>query len=390
MARKGFPLFKHSKGWAKKIKDQSTGKWKTFYFGQDKDAAAKRWNAEKDALYAGVTPKTRSGKPTLKELANVYLFAMREQQRITGKPGLRHIDLLEYTIRRLMGFLSEDYVAEDLSPHDFAKIKLFLFEPIKRTKATRGKVYGRRVKQRCAETVAGDVRRIKAFLNWCHKAEHIPAPRYGGMFAAETEVAHTKQSIRKVRKDLRAKDITKMIDAARLAFKPVLWLGINAGLGNRDIAGMELQDFNGKWMDLPRLKTGGDRRFELWPETRTAIEEYLENRPRAKKGHEHILFLTSHGHAWMRGEGHMDLVDSIGTTFTKLRKDCGIDRGSFYDLRRTFATIASECLDTEAVRRVMGHVTAKSNMLGRTYVQHISDERLKAVSDHVRAWLLGE
>ena len=38
MARKGFPLFKHSKGWAKKIKDQSTGKWKTFYFGQDKDA----------------------------------------------------------------------------------------------------------------------------------------------------------------------------------------------------------------------------------------------------------------------------------------------------------------------------------------------------------------
>ena len=92
----------------------------------------------------------------------------------------------------------------------------------------------------------------------------------------------------------------------------------------------------------------------------------------------------------MRGEGHMDLVDSIGTTFTKLRKDCGIDRGSFYDLRRTFATVASECLDTEAVRRVMGHVTAKSNMLGRTYVQHISDERLKAVTDHVRTWLLSE
>jgi len=385
-----FPLYLHPSGqWARRLKHPTTKKWKTYYFGKDRDEAIKRWKSEKDSLFAGATPKTRSDLPSLQELGNVFIAAKRDENATTGKPGLRHIELLEMTIRRLIDMMGDSVVTE-WKPTDFARIKLELFKPVKRTKPTRGKVFGRRVSKRSPETVAGDVRRIKVFLNWCAAAEHIPAPRYGGMFSPETEMAHTKQSVRKVRKDISASDLWKVIQAARVPFKPIVLLAINSGLGNRDIAGMELSDLDGSdWIDLPRLKTGADRRFHVWPETQEAIRAYLAKRPNPKKGYEHVLFLTSHGHPWMRGEAQLDLIDSIGSGFTKLRKDCGIARGSFYDLRRTFATVASECLDIEAVRRLMGHKPQKDDLLGRTYNQHISDARLKAVTDHVRTWLLG-
>jgi integrase len=394
---KGFPLFLHPSGqWAKMVRNPSTGKRKCFYFGTDRNDAIKRWNAERDALFAGVTPKGRaSDKPSLAELANVYLAAKREENRVSGKPGLRAIDLSEYTLKHLARLIGKEAIIEDLSPTDFARIKLQLFSPIKRDKPTRGKVWGRQVEKRSAETVAGDVRRIRTFLNWCYQAEHIPAPRYGAMFPIDTEMAHTKESVKKVRKDFSADDLRRIIEAAKPSFQPLILLGINSGLGNRDIATMTLDDIAGieaatPFIDLPRLKNGGDRRFLLWPETVSSIKTYLANRPAPKKGYENVLFLTMHGHPWMRGEGHMDLVDSIGSGFTKLRKECGIARGSFYDLRRTFATVACECMDLDAVRCCMGHKPSKQNVLGRVYNQHIGDDRIAKVSHHVREWLFGK
>jgi integrase len=298
------------------------------------------------------------------------------------------------TIRHLIDMMGEMSQVSNWKPTDFARIKLELFKPVKRTKPTRGKVFGRRVEKRSAETVAGDVRRIKAFLNWCHQAEHIPAPRYGGMFPTETEMAHTKESVRRVRKDFSAEDLRKIIEAAKPSFQPIILLGINSGLGNRDIASMTLEDIatldsKSPWIDLPRLKTGAERRFPLWPETVAAIKVYLSKRPRPKRGCENVLFITSHGHSWMRGEAHSDVIDSIGSGFTKLRKDCGIARGSFYDLRRTFATVGSQTGDIAAVRFLMGHVPPKDDVLMRHYAQAIDDSRLEKTTEHVRQWLFG-
>lgn len=47
-------------------------------------------------------------------------------------------------------------------------------------------------------------------------------------------------------------------------------------------------------------------------------------------------------------------TDAIGCGFAKYRKDAGVERGSFYDLRRTFQTVAGETRDQEAVSFVMG------------------------------------
>jgi integrase len=58
----------------------------------------------------------------------------------------------------------------------------------------------------------------------------------------------------------------------------------------------------------------------------------------------------------------------------------------FYGLRHTFETVGGEAKDQPAVDHIMGH--ARDDMAS-VYRERISDERLRAVTDHVHAWLFG-
>ena len=53
----------------------------------------------------------------------------------------------------------------------------------------------------------------------------------------------------------------------------------------------------------------------------------------------------------------------------------------FYTLRRCFETITGETKDQLAVESIMGHVDPS---MGAVYRERISDERLRAVTEHVR------
>ena len=53
----------------------------------------------------------------------------------------------------------------------------------------------------------------------------------------------------------------------------------------------------------------------------------------------------------------------------------------FYTLRHTFRTVADEAKDQPAADFIMGHESPHKSSV---YRETISDERLKAVSDHVR------
>ena len=57
---------------------------------------------------------------------------------------------------------------------------------------------------------------------------------------------------------------------------------------------------------------------------------------------------------------------------------------SFYSLRHTFETIGGAAKDQIAVDAIMGHVTPG---MGTNYRDSVDDERLRAVTDHVHAWL---
>ncbi len=369
------PLYLHkaSGQWSKKVRG------KTHYFGNDKDAALRRWAEEKDRLLAGLPIAICCDSPTLAELGNVFIANCRNR---VASGTLSQVSLDDYTktIGRLIEFRGRESTPEHWRPIDFAAITEQLASPVERKTAIRGGIKGPSVKRRSAITVANDIRRIRAFLSWCAKSELIPAPRYGASFstltAKETRIIRAKAG----RRDFSSEQLRAILGQCSAWFKPLVLLGINGGIGNLDIAQMQLADYQGEWLDLPRGKTGAPRRVWLWPETRTAIDAYLK----VRRDRGPLLFYTRFGREWARGTHK-----PVGTAFTKARIEAGLLRGSFYDLRRTFATVAGETSDIMAIRLVMGH-TSQSNDMTALYVQGVSDERVKRVCDHVRQWLFGE
>jgi integrase len=94
-----------------------------------------------------------------------------------------------------------------------------------------------------------------------------------------------------------------------------------------------------------------------------------------------LVFVTVRGGSW-----HKKVDDNpISKEMRKLLNSLNIEGSrSFYALRHTFETIGGEAKDQVAVDHIMGH--ARDDMAS-VYRERISDERLKAISDHVRAWL---
>lgn len=364
------PLFKHPNGqWCKKVLG------KPHYFGTDLEIALKRWSDDKDYLLAGRVPPARTnGAATVVELAN--LFNDRCKRRVaSGKMTQRSADDYKPTIKRFIELVGDNCQPASLGPLDFADVEDRLFESIERTKGLRSGSFGRTAERRSPVTVAGNVRRIRAFLKWCHESKLIPALSFGEDFSPTALKVADRQSVKQARKDIAASDLRAIIDASSITFRPLLLLGINAGIGNLDLAEMKLSelpdlDAPAVWIDLPRGKTGTDRRFMLWPETVSAIREYLAARP-GPAGYSNVdrLFLTRQGLAWVRTQ-QKDRQDAVTGAFTRYRIAAKVERGTFYDLRRTFQTIAADSRpqrhsETTSYRSGRGRRLATRSILSR-------------------------
>jgi len=379
------PLFLHASGqWAKKIRG------KMHYFGKDLDAALKRWVEEKDHLLAGVPYRRNDKRQALPELGDRFV-ADRKHDVTTGELAQRSLDEYIKSIRRLISIVGRECRLEDLSPLDFANIRQKLYEPVKREKAIRGGIKGRTVEQRSPITVGNDIRRLRVFFQWCVDNELTAAPRYGKNFAATSAKIARKARAAEGTKMLSAHDVHNIIAKASKGLRPIILLAMNAGIGQSDIANWKLNELPSKlsgecWIDLPRRKTGAPRRFLLWKETRDAIKAWLAIRPKPSADAADRVFLTRDGVAWVRENGGQR-DDAVAKSFNKARKAANVKRGTFYDLRRTFQTIAAETLDFRAVSFIMGHVIPENDMPGR-YTQAIGDDRIRAVCEHVRKWYL--
>jgi integrase len=191
-----------------------------------------------------------------------------------------------------------------------------------------------------------------------------------------------------------AADLWKLIDAAGVQLKAMLYLGLNAAYGQKDCADLQRSALMLRpgWLDAPREKTGIARRAPLWKETIDALAQAEKVRPDPKDPADaDCVFITSHGRRWVRhhdqGEGNRGLnLDAVAFEFRKLAKKAGVTvPGGPYILRHVFQTIADETKDPAAVRIVMGHT---DNSQADCYREQVGDARLQAVADHVRAWLL--
>lgn len=381
------PLRLHKSGrWYKVVRR------KFWYFGKDEAKALELWREQMDDIKAGRTPKKADGSPTLEELGNLYLDRCRKLVA-SGEMASRSVSDATNTLKKLCKLCGKESRLSQWTPADFLSLKAELAKPVARTASVAASgLRGRAVTVRAPGTVAGDIRRIKAFLSWVSSDDMqlIPRPRYGSDFSVTKKVLRRSRSDRG-RLDLPAEQIRGMIDRATVKFRPILYLGINAGLGARDLAEMTLEQVekcvSDPWLCVRRGKTGASRRAWLWPETQQAIADYLETRKRPYNGeYDSVGFLTARRRPWLE-EKDGKIKDSVGWTFAKIRKELGFARGTFYDLRRTVETIGGETLEQVALDFIMGHAPEQTDMAA-VYRQHISDDRVKKVCEHVRAWLL--
>lgn len=395
------PLFLHRNGqWAKKIN------YRTHYFGTELDDALRRWADERDYILAGRPVPGSSDAPSIAELANLFI-ANKAAKVASGSIEARTVEDYEETIRRLIGIVGKECRPQHLRPLDFAGIRAKLAlpvvdgvhgkkpEPAKGRKAKSESLRGRQVEQRSQGSVGGDIRRLRVFLNWCHKSELIPtAPRYGDEFSPPSRKEMRRKRAKEGRKDFTAEQLRAILSHCKPPMRAMVLIALNGGVGNLDVANMEFRhmssvDSDPITVNYPRGKTGAPRRFPLWPETATSLRVYLADRPTPRSdAFREVIFLTRCRHPWIR-KTEKTITDSIAFEFTKARKLAGLERGSFYDLRRTFRTVAAGAMDREAVDLIMGHAEDADDM-GALYTQHIDDDRIRRVCNYVHNWLFGE
>ncbi len=159
-------------------------------------------------------------------------------------------------------------------------------------------------------------------------------------------------------------------------------------------------DLDGGWVRFRRPKTAISRRAPLWPETVKALNEAIDIRPDAvDPADAGLAFITQRGARWVRsslkkpkeGDGQTEedrrivFTDAVANEFKKVLDALKLKRrGSFYNLRHTFATRATMVNDRDAIDVVMGHTDPS---MGANYVERFPDVRLKAVTDAVHSWL---
>jgi integrase len=236
----------------------------------------------------------------------------------------------------------------------------------------------------------------KSMFRWAHDMEKIEAlPRFGKGFKRASEGSMRQAKAASGSKAFKADEALRLIDAAPPTLAVMIWLGLNAGFGNADISRLSLSsvDLKSRRIDFPRPKTGVVRRCILWPETIAALNGVIKNRPKPKdKRLEDRVFLTATGAEWVvvsDNDGTAGRrVDKITLRFRELMKanEPYREGRSFYGLRHTLESVGSGAKDEPALDEIMGHVDS-SIQAGYRH-GGVGDDRLRAVTDHVRAWLL--
>ncbi|MBX3440086.1 MAG: tyrosine-type recombinase/integrase [Planctomycetaceae bacterium] len=388
---KGFPLFAHDSGrWAKKIRRKLHffGRWANTVagtlvqvddVGASAQAALEKLNREWPYLMEGRTPPpvdTRAGV-SLRDVCNAFLTSKRNKLQ-AGELEQRTFRDYYRSCELLIGSIGKHRALEDLRPDDFEKLRAVMarrFGPV---------------------ALKNEITRCRMVFKFAFDQGLIDTLiRYGQSFDPPSAKTMRKARQQGGKRMFEADEILRILAAADPVLKAMILLGVNCGFGNTDIASLTIDavDLDAGWVDFPRPKTAIERRIPLWPETVKRLRVALAQRP--EPAHEQdgdLCFLTGTGRRWVRsqtkrGSDSIVIVDPLSQRFTRLLRSLKINgrRGlGFFALRHVFETIGGESRDQVAVNAIMGHVD--ESMAG-VYREQISDERLQAVTDVVRAWL---
>jgi integrase len=360
-----FPLYAHATGrWAKNIRG------KLHYFGpwEDPDGALAKYLDQKDALHAGRKPRNDPGAVTVKDLVNAFLNA---KHALVNSGELSSLTWGDYKTAcdEIVAAFGKHRLLEDVGPDDFADL--------------RNKLARKWGPQRLSKTIQF----VRCAFKYAYEAGLLDRPvRFGLEFKRPSKKVLRLHRARQGVKLFTAEEVRTLLAAANTQVRAMILLGINCGYGNSDCGNLPQTalDLVRGWANYPRPKTGIPRRSPLWPETVAAIQEAMAHRPEPKREeHGRLVFLTRCGDSWHTGATDGPLSREMSKLLRRLgitgRKGIG-----FYTLRHTFRTVADEAKDQPAADYIKGHEVPH---MSSVYRETISDARLKAVSDHVRAWL---
>jgi integrase len=374
-----FPLFPHATGrWAKKIRG------KTYYFGQwnDPDGSLKKYLEQKDDLHAGRKPRDTTEGVTVKTLCNAYLNhkkALLDANELSPRTWRNYTEATDLLIEQF----GKGRLAADLRPDDFATLRNAM-----------SRKWG-------AVRVRDFIQRVRSVFKYGYDSELLDAAmRFGPGFTRPSKKTVRLERAEKGQRMFEADEIRALIGGVLVvgaagpklvrpttSLRAMILLGVNCGFGNADCGTLPLSalDLANGWVNYHRPKTGITRRCPLWAETVAALREVIGERREPKDTADaELVFVTSAGLSW-----HKDIDDNpISKQMKKLLNALGIKGNrNFYALRHTFETIGGEAKDQVAVDHIMGHTR---DDMASVYRERISDDRLKAVAEHVRKWVFSE
>jgi integrase len=370
--RPDFPLFPHAtKRWAKKIK----GKMQYFGPWSDPAGALQKYLDTKDDLYAGRKPRPKTPGFTLLELVNRFCNA-KDVLKQNGELSPRMLQSYVSTCSHVLKAIGKHRLVSDLESGDFEQLRAVLA-------VGRGPV-----------SLGNEINKTRILFRYAYESGAIDRPiRFGPHFKRPSQKMLRQARNAKGLRMFEAAEIRAILGKASVAVRAMTLLACNGGLGQTDLALLPFSavDLKRGWIDYPRPKTAIGRRIPLWPETVKAIQDWLPIRPTPSDDADAaLLFITRRGSRWVRAKGEKAVwIDSIGLEFNKVLHVLNLKRPglAFYALRHTLETIASETRDQPAVDAIMGHAAAGNDMAA-VYRERIGDDRLRAVVDHVRGWLL--
>lgn len=361
-----FPLYSHASGrWAKKIKG------KLYYFGKTSDPwedALEMYKKQADDLHAGRKPRERQlDGATIRDLCNAY-WNSKKALMGSGELSPRTFIDCERTADLLIEHFGKARVVSDIGPDDFTDLRSKL------------------AKRLAKVTLMVEIYRIRHVFRFALDNGLIKTPvLFGSNFKPPSAKTLRIERASKGKKLFTAAEIQLMLKGADAQLRAMILLAINCGFGNADCGTLPRSavDLQRGWIDYPRPKTGVARRCPLWPETVKALKAVQATRPEATSDEDaDLVFLMENGHRWAKASKD----NPVSRDMRKLLDRLGIPGRTFYALRHTFQTQGDEAKDATATRFIMGHADTS---ISARYREDVSDERLKAVTDHVRAWLFG-
>ncbi len=348
--------------WSKMVKG------KVYYFGKDYRAAVSRYNAERSFLELGVKPNVQEGY-TVGDLINAFLSDRKERMDV-GTLSPKTYKGYDSVADKILDSLDKDIPLESLVSEHFELLR---------------KDLSRGVGPKSLDGYLTCARTMFKFAATDNYLIDRPLPYSKALAGVPARELRKYRSTRPDRR-LEPEHIKDLLEHCSPNMKAMVLLGINGGYNNSDVGQLRMEDINDgdipDILDYYRRKTYIRRVTPLWPETKTAIKQALEERPRCSSEFVFVMITLNSYH-------QPEVYDPIGMYFTRaIKKTPYFRRGrNFGALRTTFANVGLEVGDDLAVKSLMGHLDAST--LYTHYAAKVYVPRLQRVTDHVHDWLFG-